>query len=524
MDQTVRGLSLLIVLSFLLALFSSGCTENRAEPAAEAVKTQSADGAASRRPGTSEPVELRMYLIGDKSRDFDLVYAELNKLLKKDINATIDADFMGWDDYMQKYSLAFSSGDDFDLIFTANWCLYNNQALKGGFTEITWDMLQQYAPETAASIYKDAWEQAKVNGKVYMLPMNYKELNAYVYLVRGDLMDKYGIAEIKDENDFETYLDAVAKNEKNLIPLDIGSDMDFDTVLRFEVLAPLNLEYLEPQQRNHFFGLSGKNSAKIINILETPEFLAYAKKMKKWKDRGYWSQSALVNKVTSNVSFRKGLSASAIINLNTANGTYASAMAAHPEWDVKTYDGMKGGGISIKPFIQNGMGINANSRYPQRALMFLDLVRNDERYADLVTYGIKGRHYDLTEDGKVRPLAETANYPIDNNCNWGWRDDRFIKQIEGGLPNYGEILTNWEKTAYTHPVQYFAYDDSEMKEEVAAVESLWKTEYKVVALGFTENSEEAVRKLIQSYRNAGNDKLIQDEQRQVDKYMEELKK
>jgi putative aldouronate transport system substrate-binding protein len=289
-------------------------------------------------------------------------------------------------------------------------------------------------------------------------------------------------------------------------------------------LAPLNLEYLEPQQRNHFFGLSGKNSAKIINILETPEFLAYAKKMKKWKDRGYWSQSALVNKVTSNVSFRKGLSASAIINLNTANGTYASAMAAHPEWDVKTYDGMKGGGISIKPFIQNGMGINANSRYPQRALMFLDLVRNDERYADLVTYGIKGRHYDLTEDGKVRPLAETANYPIDNNCNWGWRDDRFIKQIEGGLPNYGEILTNWEKTAYTHPVQYFAYDDSEMKEEVAAVESLWKTEYKVVALGFTENSEEAVRKLIQSYRNAGNDKLIQDEQRQVDKYMEELKK
>ena len=42
---------------------------------------------------------------------------------------------------------------------------------------------------TAQTMYPEAWEQAKVGGKVYMLPMNYKEITAYVYMVRGDLMD-----------------------------------------------------------------------------------------------------------------------------------------------------------------------------------------------------------------------------------------------------------------------------------------------------------------------------------------------
>ena len=50
---------------------------------------------------------------------------------------------------------------------------------------------------TAETMYEEAWEQAKVDGKVYMLPMNYKEITAYVYMARGDLMDKYNITSVQ---------------------------------------------------------------------------------------------------------------------------------------------------------------------------------------------------------------------------------------------------------------------------------------------------------------------------------------
>lgn len=524
MRKFVKGISIFVVMAFVLVAVLSGCGQAQQATTEKAGTTQATQASTETKkddgkPDTSKEVKLKMYLLGDKAKDFDLVYGELNKMLKQDINATIDVSFMGWGDYQQKYPLVFASGDDFDLIYTANWCFYNGQATKGGFKEITKDMLQKYAPKTAASMYPEAWEQAKVGGKVFMLPMNYKELNAYVYMVRGDLMEKYGISDIKNDDDFAKYLDAVAKNEKQLVPLDIGSDFDFDTLLRFEVSSVNGLDYLEPQNLNHYFNLADKNDSKIINIVEKPEFLGFAKKMADWKNKGYWSKSALVNKVAAKDSFISGKSASAIVNLSTANGTFMSANATHPEWKIKVFDGMNGKGIPVKPFIQNGMGINANAKNPERALMFLDLVKNDPRYSDLVTYGIKGTHYDVTADGKIKPLAATANYPIDGNCNWGWRDDKLFKQVEGGIPNYADIRGAWEKVALMHPIQNWSFDDSKVKNEEAAVANLWKTDYKVLCMGFSKDPEGDLKKLIEKYKTAGDGKILQEQQAQIDAYM-----
>ena len=91
---------------------------------------------------------------------------------------------------------------------------------------MTKEALEKYAPMTAETMYEEAWEQSKVNGKAYMLPMNYKEITSYVYIARGDLMDKYNITSVSSLDEVETYLDAIAKNEKSMIPLDIGSDFD----------------------------------------------------------------------------------------------------------------------------------------------------------------------------------------------------------------------------------------------------------------------------------------------------------
>jgi len=43
--------------------------------------------------------------------------------------------------------------------------------------------------------------------------MNYDELSTMGYFVRGDLMKKYGISQIKTTADLDKYLIAVAKNE-----------------------------------------------------------------------------------------------------------------------------------------------------------------------------------------------------------------------------------------------------------------------------------------------------------------------
>lgn len=94
--------------------------------------------------------------------------------------------------------------------------------------------------------------------------------------------------------------------------------------------------------------------------------------------------------MTVKESFINNRSASAIMNFSTANEFILPCPSCTRNGISGVYDGMNGGGVAIKPYIQNGMGINVNSKNPERALMFLDRDRNDERYVDLVTYGIEG--------------------------------------------------------------------------------------------------------------------------------------
>ncbi len=234
MKKMLKGVSILMALALLTVTLLTGCGSNNKEPvkdgASETQNTDQKDTVKEEKSEALKEAKLKMYLLGDKAQDFDQVYGEVNKLLQQDINATVEVSFMSWSDYQQKYPLVFASGEDFDLIYTANWCFYNAQAVKGGFKEITKDMVEKYAPKTAESMYDEAWDQAKVNGKVYMLPMNYKELNPFVFMVRGDLMEKNNISDIKSIDDFGKYLDAVSQNEKQLIPCDIGSDQDFDAL------------------------------------------------------------------------------------------------------------------------------------------------------------------------------------------------------------------------------------------------------------------------------------------------------
>lgn len=81
---------------------------------------------------TSQEVKLVMYLLGERTPDFDKVFDRINEKLKEKINATIEVKFMGWGEWEQKYPLVFASGEDFDLIYSADWAMYNTQASQTG--------------------------------------------------------------------------------------------------------------------------------------------------------------------------------------------------------------------------------------------------------------------------------------------------------------------------------------------------------------------------------------------------------
>lgn len=474
---------------------------------------------ASGKPDISEEVTLTMYLIGDRPVDNDEVFAKINERLKAEINATIDVKFMSWGEYEQKYPLIFASGEDWDMIYTADWCFYNAQATKKGFWEITEDALKTYAPMTAESMYQEAWEQAKVDGKVFMLPMNYKEVTSNVYIVRGDLMDKYGIKSVASLDEVETYLDAIVKNEPTLIPLDIGSD--YDKLFVFERMwnkanweSEEKLTGIGPWQSMACVG-ENDDSATVMSNVDQPDFAKVVTRLKDWKDRGFWSKNAVVNTQNNTESFQAGKSAMAMCNANTAKSIYAQITTEHPEWDIRVFDAQEGVPPVLNSYLANGMSIFSKSKHPERALMALDYLRNDSEINSLFCYGIEGKHWEASGEHGLIALPDSANYPYDGNCNWGVRNDANWRTIEGGIPNLAEMNENWQKNARSGRYQTFVFDDSQVKNEIAAMGEILNADYKLLALGFTDDVEGDIAKLSDKLKAAGSEKVYAELQKQA---------
>lgn len=65
---------------------------------------------------TSEHVDLTMYLIGDRTPDFNEVYGEINKILEEKLNCSLNVEFLSWGEHDKKYSLLFSSQENFEVL------------------------------------------------------------------------------------------------------------------------------------------------------------------------------------------------------------------------------------------------------------------------------------------------------------------------------------------------------------------------------------------------------------------------
>lgn len=334
-------------------------------------------GGANSDPSKLDPVTLKMYLIGDKPKDFDEVYGKVNEIMKEKINATLDISFLPWSDMTTKYQLLFQSGENFDIIFTASsWGYYSQVATKNGFYEITDDMLKEYAPNIYENEPKEAWEQAKINDKIYMIPSDQVEYGTRVFGARGDLMKKYGIEKIENYDDLEAYMDAVSK----------------DTESGIKVIANgggQNLQYPYMMEKYAFGGIAGvptpsigfdvnDQSGKIFAYVDRPEYLEYAKKMKEFADKGYWSSDSISSKATRDEDFMAGKTATMVWNIGSVADRAERMNKTHPEWDVQVADQTTGINRMINTYTNNGIAINSISKNPERALMAIDLLRYDK--------------------------------------------------------------------------------------------------------------------------------------------------
>ncbi|MDR1766790.1 MAG: ABC transporter substrate-binding protein [Lachnospiraceae bacterium] len=539
MKKRVVALAMALVMAMTLAACGGGTkTADTAAPAPSAASGASeapsaapapaAAGDAAAAPAgtgdnpwagfdTSTAVNINFTALGVKGPDFDRVIGLVNERMKGLINTTVTVTIIPLSDFATKYPLVLAGGEDVDLIFTAPWLFYAEQVGNGAFMELDFDFIGKWMPVTMQTQIPQSWDQAMFGGKLYSIPRNESDFEqAYGVTVRKDMMDKYGITEIKSVEDLEKYLDAcLAEVPNGMFPMYSFPSFPIDSFLFTQLnnwqTVDTDVLMWDADSKNPF------SAEDCFYRYDTPEFLEYALRQARWAQKGYWPANAITGVIHINDLFREGKSA-CDLNMYKAANMHIDEMRKKGV-ECEYYDILPEGVYTrISPYNYDGVAITSFSKNPERAALALDVMKNDVAINNLLMGGVEGEHYYLDKENNTHTVGpKSADYAW---SDWAWALRSQTMPTEGGLaPSVQAVREDYiarNIPASIFPVDGFSFDNSNVSAEFALVSSI-VTEYRYsFDLGvFGDQTEAKYNEFIKQLKEAGIDKVVAEAKSQL---------
>lgn len=506
-----RYLCLALVIVFALSITLTGCGTQKTEPAAASTAASTAAPAAEASsvapatdPAVSEvpkdTVELTMTLVGNKQEtDTDLVMSKVAEYLKDKLNVKINLQVFGWNDpYDQKVNTMLSSGEPFDICFTANWAAnYYVNAGAGYFRELN-DYLAKY-PAVTEILGKDFLNGSAIDGKNYAVPTNKEKVHNWGYLLKKDLVTKYKIdtTTIKTMEDLEPWFDKVKADATPLLV--VGGDSPFQ-FLDWDRISDDNVPgALYPDNRDNT----------IVNNFLAKESVDMFKKLRDYYKKGYIAKDAATMENTSE-QMKTGKYFAVESSLKPGKDAEMSASTSVDWVQVDI----------TKPVMSNRetsgalLAIPAASKNPERAYQFIEMLYTDKTLRNMFNYGIEGTHYNVNADGRI---TQTQAGKDKFNLGSGWRYGDSFKDLllDNEDPQKWEKFLEYNKAGTVENSLGFAFNKATVDTEISACKTVVKTYDKQLYSG-SADVDATMKKLENELKASGVDNLIKEMQTQYD--------
>ena len=464
----------------------------------------------------SSPYTVQMYLIGDTPNDWDNVLGLINDYLKP-FNTDLKVTFLSWSDYSTMYSLVLQGGDA-DLIFTAPWCYMYTEAAKGSFYTIDSDFIAKCMPLTNKYQAKESWDETTLSGKTIAVPSNTAQPMGKIVAVRQDIADKLGFSKLTSWDDYKNFALSVAEKEtpqSGIYALAAaGDNNELWDVYReqYDTFLALDSDFFDMIYEYKEGSLPTKDDIKLA--YEYEPFRQYAKDMKEMADAGCWSRSALTNTVTDDDAF--GALQGASIAWNASVFTYIRQAEQTDGVKGAAYDITKPHLVGCEAYSNNDMAITASSKKPERAAMVLDIMKMDTYVNRLILLGEEGKHYTINENNEYTKVDDaTGNYPpMTVSASWAIKNGELSEA--GGDPREKEISDSWAERVVSNPTITFVFDDSNVSNEKAAVNTVLNSYVPMLELGLVEDVDTTLDKMIKECYDSGLQKVLDEFYSQYD--------
>lgn len=506
--KTLKTFSFILATALGISSLLAGCGTTSTNSSSPPVSESESKSKSSTTSPTLEPVDLTWYLDNTPPADVASVEDAMNKILKEKLNVTLHLKFVDWGGYDQKMQVVNAAGENYDLAFTAGWANnYYQNVSKGTFIPLD-DLLQKYAPDILQTIPKTGWEATKVDGKIYAIP-NYQVWTMTNGLAfQKDLADKYGFEpdSVKKLEDLEPFLAQVKNNNPELIPYEMDKNGTFGPNLVY-----YGIDEIAGRNVPGVIKLTD-NTLKVVNQFESDEFKSYVNLMHDWYQKGYIRKDAAT--LADAQADRK---AGKVASLNVGN-----IGPADP--DVKpTFPGTSDKPAYIVPITQPVLltssiiatmtGVSVTSKHPDRAVMFLNLLFKDKELYNLLANGIEGKHYTVKHDektGDTKEVIKDGGYAPE----FDWEIGNVLNSIFMKPAIAGEVV-KMNQSADGSPLLGFTFNPDPVKTEIAQTATVTAQYVPLLETGSSDPAK-FLPEFIAKLKKAGSDKIIAEEQKQID--------
>ena len=444
----------------------------------------------------SDVVTLKWYTIGAEPKDLQLVEDEANKYLEEKIGVNIDMNFIDYGEYSQKLGVIINSGEAYDLAFTCSWAGdYLGNARKGAFLDLT-PYLDNIGSEMKEAIDDRFWSGAEVDGGIYAVP-NQKEIcTAPMWVFTKEYVDKYNIpyTELHSLEDLEPWLKLIKENEPDVTPLYITKG--FSAPQYFEQLVdPVGIEYED-------------DSLVVKNMFETDKMKSTLETLRKYYQAGYINADSATAQDDKSVKrfVTKG-----------DGQPYAEVLWSKDlKYDVVASQ-ITDSYITNASTTGSMIAVSKNSKNPDKAVEFLNLLNTDEYIRNLLNYGIEGTHYESVNDKQIKLTDKASDYSV----GYYTLGNLFITKVLDNEPE-----TKWDEfqefndAAKESAVLGFKFDTSKVTNEIAAINNVLE-EFKSTIYSGSVAVDEYLDKLNKKLKDQGIDRVIEEMQTQLDAWLAE---
>lgn len=523
----MKKIAMLLAVVMLVSLALTGCGSTTASSKPQESTTSGTGAPDSNNPyaalDLSSKENIVVYVTASEPNAMTEVLKLANEKIEAAINSTMELYFIPSSERATKYPLVMAGGDAVDLIYTANWCYYQEQVNKAGFIELTEDFLKTYMPQTYSVLPEAAWKETNINGKIYMVPRN----TAAIFPDRGpavnmDIAQKYGYTadKINTYEDFYNLLLAIGTNE-------VSNGMYAFYASASATLYDIGLRYrfnLINNQASDYVYYSQLDDPKFEHpfFLHTSEqYKTYIMENAKLAKAGVWPSDAISNTNSITTLFTNKQSATAYNNYYNGITTISNLRAKG--LNVELFDIYPNNYRALRDsYVGDGMAITTFCKKPERAAVLLDFIKNDKETYMLLAGGIEGRHYIYDQStNTVSPGAEAGDYEFDS---WAWgirhlefpwpaTDDARINEANKHLKETQVKDSEW-------PYWGFNFDYNPVSAEWAVISALI-TEYGTsFNLGMSgDNTEKTYNEFVQKLKDGGLEAYMAEWNKQRDAFL-----